>query len=150
MQEAALVMPLPPWMHEQWISGFLGSGAAWKRLQRGLFTGPVDCRAGPDGPRGSTFLLLAFKNRKLKRFEAFMWVGPRILGVPPANDLAVPGEFYPSISVARSVGKYSDGPARDFNCKFSSTPQSRIKSFSVVCARKAIGPEDYRVAGALP
>lgn len=131
-------------------NGFLDSRAWWKWPQRLLFTGPVDRGAGPDGPRGSTFLLLAFENHKSKRFEAFKWVGSRFPGVPPANDLAVPGGFQTSISVARSVWKLSDGPVRKCqNCKFSSTPQSRIESF-VVCARKAIGPEDHRVAGALP
>jgi hypothetical protein len=61
--------------------------------------------------------------------------------------------FWSSISVTRSVGILSDGPARDVSCKFSSpgsAPQLLTQSSSVLCALKAIGAVRCRVAGALP
>jgi hypothetical protein len=101
-----------------WTSGFRGG---LEKGLRGISTGPVDHGARPGGPRWSTFLLLSFENRKLKRLEAFNWVGSRFPGVPPANDLAAPGDFYSSISVARSVGKLGDGPVR--KCQTASSAQ---------------------------
>jgi len=58
---------------------------------------------------------------QFQMFEAFKWKVQDFWGFRLRNDLAVPGDFYSNISVARSVGKLGDGPVR--KCQTASSAQ---------------------------
>jgi hypothetical protein len=132
------------------VSGVKGGSEKTTLRDSGLFARPVD-RGAPYGSRGSIFLLLAFEDRKLKRFEAFKWVDSRFLGFTLADELAVPGDVYSSISVARSVGKLSDGPAR--NVKLQSSAQRHnhgLDPSQCYALAKLLVQTVNRMSGALP